>query len=160
MPTLDPSDGLQRATYGFIVIGSRAADGEPDGMTANWGTQVSFEPRLYAVAIEQDAHTRANIEATGVFAVSFMPGGTNELALRLARHSTSGARRLDGLDVQRFETGAPVLAQAVGWIECRVVATHPAGDHVLFVGEVVGGGAGPAEGEPTTLAGIDLSYAG
>ncbi len=160
MASNDPSDGLHKQVHGFLVVGSKSTDGEPDGMTAKWGTQVSFEPRLYAIAIEAGAHTRANIEATGVFSISFMPGDTQELALQLTRHSTSGAGRLEGQEVSYFETGAPVLDRAVGWIECRVVETHEAGDHVLFIGEVVGGGGGPSEGEPTTLGGIGLSYAG
>ena len=159
MATNDPSDGLHRQTYSFLVVGSVSAAGEADGMTANWGTQVSFEPRLYAIAIEAGAHTRANIEATRVFSISFMPGGTQDLALHFAKRSTSGSR-LAGQAVSYFETGASVLDRAVGWIECRVVASHEAGDHVLFIGEVVGGGAGPGDGEPTALAGIGLSYAG
>lgn len=157
----DPvAEALHHAVYGFLVVGSRSAAGELDGMTANWGTQVSFEPRLYAVAIEQDARTRANIDATGVFAVSFMPGGTQELALRLSRHSTSGAGRLAGLAVDVHATGAPTLPQAVAWIECRVQVAHTVGDHVLFVGEVVGGASGLADTVATTLSALDLSYAG
>jgi flavin reductase (DIM6/NTAB) family NADH-FMN oxidoreductase RutF len=159
MTTKDPSDGLHTQMYGFLVVGSVSPAGDADGMTANWGTQVSFEPRLYAIAIESSAHTRRNIEATRVFSISFMPGGTQDLALRFAKRSTRGSR-LEGHAVSYFETGSPVLDRAVGWIECRVVATHEAGDHVLFIGEVVGGGSGPGVGDPTTLAGIGLSYAG
>ena len=51
MPTNDPSDGIQQAVYGFIGVGSKAADGTRDAMTASWGTQVSFDPRVYAVAV-------------------------------------------------------------------------------------------------------------
>ncbi len=160
MATTDPGDGLQKQMYGYVVIGSKSADGNLDAMTANWGTQVSFEPRIWAVAIQADSHTRANIDSTGVFSASFMPGGTHELALKLTKHSTSGKGRLEGLDTSYFETGAPVLNSAVGWIECRVVESHQPGDHVVFFGEVIGGGSGPAEGEATALSEIGLSYAG
>ena len=59
-----------------------------------------------------------------------------------------------------METGAPALDRAVGWIERRVAASHEPGDHAVFFGEVVAGGAGPSDGEATSLGAIDLSYAG
>ena len=47
----DPiSDALHAQVYGLFVIGSVSKDGEPNGMTANWVTQVSFDPRIVAVA--------------------------------------------------------------------------------------------------------------
>jgi flavin reductase (DIM6/NTAB) family NADH-FMN oxidoreductase RutF len=156
----DPGQGIRRAVYGYIAVGSRSEDGTPDVMTATWGMQVSFEPRVYAVAIQEDSHTAANVGATGAFSVNFMPGGTHDLALKLATHSTSGAGRLEGEEISYFETDTPVLGRAVGWIECRVVDSARPGDHTVFFGEVVGGGEGPSEGEAAPLATIDLSYAG
>ena len=53
MATNDPSDGIQQAVYGFIAVGSKAADGTKDAMTASWGTQVSFDPT--AICPEYDS---------------------------------------------------------------------------------------------------------
>ncbi len=160
MATNDPSDGIRQAVYGFFAVGSKSAEGTSDAMTATWGTQVSFDPRVYAVAVQEASHTAANIQATGVFSINFMPGDTHDLAAKMASRSESGESRLEGQKVSYHETGAPVLGSAVGWIECKVVDSAQPGDHIVFFGEVVGGGQGPADGEPGTLGSIGMSYAG
>jgi flavin reductase (DIM6/NTAB) family NADH-FMN oxidoreductase RutF len=154
------SDALHQVQYGLAVVGSRSAEGELNGMTANWMSQVSFDPRIFAVAIQQDAHTRRNIEATGVFSISLLPAAesTHDLALKFTAKSRSGPGRLEDEPVQTFETGTPVLDGAVAWFECRVVGQAEPGDHVVFFGEVIGGAA--RDGEATTLAATGMSYAG
>lgn len=160
MATNDPSDGIQQAVSGFMAVGSKSADGEADAMTANWGTQVSFDPRVFAIAVQDSSHTAANIKATGVFSINFMPGDSHDLASKMARRTESGESRLEGQDVTYHETGSPVLGSAVGWIECKVIDSAQPGDHIVFFGEVVGGGQGPADGESGTLRSIGMSYAG
>ena len=49
-----------------------------------------------------------------------------------------------GIAVRLGTTGVPLLTDALGWLECRVLAEHDVGDHTLFVGEVVA----LEEGEP------------
>lgn len=154
------SAALSAQVYGLVIVGSVSGEGEPNGMTANWITQVSFDPRIVAVAIQSDAHTRRNIDETGVFSVSVLPVVPPELVLKFTRRSTSGEGRLEGEPASSFESGAPVLDAAVAWYECRVVGQAEPGDHVVYFGEVTGGAPGPAEGEATTLAAVGMSYAG
>ncbi|MEX1021731.1 MAG: flavin reductase family protein [Dehalococcoidia bacterium] len=155
----DPvSDALKKVQYSLVVVGSTSSEGEPNGMTANWMTQVSFDPRIIAVAIQEGAHTRANIDATGVFAISVLGEGAKDLSLKFTKKSTHGPERLEDEPVTTFETGAPVLDAAVGWFECRVVGQAQPGDHVVYFGEVIGGAA--RDGSSTTLAATGMSYAG
>jgi flavin reductase (DIM6/NTAB) family NADH-FMN oxidoreductase RutF len=56
-------------------------------------------------------------------------------------------------------TGAPVLDEATGWLDCRVAAEHPAGDHVLLVAEVVDAGV-QHEAKTLTLEETGFRYAG
>ena len=159
MSDSDPaSDALGAVVYGLAVVGSVSADGEPNGMTANWMSQVSFDPRLFAVAIQDDAHTRSNIDATGVFTISVLPEGSKDLSLKFTAKSTSGEGRLEGEPVTTHATGAPVLEAATAWIECRVVSQSHPGDHVVYVGEVIGGDIG--NGTSTTLRDTGMSYSG
>ena len=159
MSDSDPaSDALGAVVYGLAVVGSVSADGEPNGMTANWMSQVSFDPRLFAVAIQDDAHTRSNIDATGVFTISVLPEGSKDLSLKFTAKSTSGEGRLEGEPVTTQATGAPVLEASTAWIECRVVNQIHPGDHIIYVGEVIGGDMG--NGISTTLRDTGMSYSG
>ena len=159
MSDSDPaSDALGAVVYGLAVVGSVSADGEPNGMTANWMSQVSFDPRLFAVAIQDDAHTRSNIDATGVFTVSVLPEGSKDLSLKFTAKSTSGEGRLEGEPVTTHATGAPVVEASTGWIECRGVNQIHPGDHIIYVGEVIGGDMG--NGISTTLRDTGMSYSG
>ncbi|HEX5370605.1 MAG TPA: flavin reductase family protein, partial [Dehalococcoidia bacterium] len=69
--------------YGLYIVGSIGESG-PNGMMVDWVTQVSFQPRLISAAIENDAHTLANIRATGVFTLNFLSEGPE--GMNLARH--------------------------------------------------------------------------
>jgi len=53
-----------------------------------------------------------------------------------------------------------VLADALGWVACRVVATLPAGDHTLVLGEVVNAGVEHADAHALTLEATGFSYGG
>ena len=159
MPDRDPiADALKDFVYGLVVIGSRSSAGEPNGMTATWVCQVSFEPRMFAIAVQAGAHTRRNIEETGVFSVSALPEGSKDLSLKFTKKSASGEGRLEGEPVSYGVTGAPVLNAASAWIECEVVGKIEPGDHVIFIGKVVDGEK--LKGRATTLRDTGMSYAG
>ena len=48
--------------------------------------------------------------------------------------------KFEGLDYETKVTGAPVLKECLAWLDCRVVSYHDAGDHTLFIGEVLDAG--------------------
>lgn len=150
---------LRALTYGLVVVGSRADD-EVNGMTANWITQVSFDPCLVAVAVENDAHTCDLLHRGGVYSVNVVPTGRVDLVERFVRPQRRVADKLGDVPFHEGKaTGAPVLDEAVAAFECRVVGVHAAGDHTLFVGEVVGAEL-PAAGEPLTLRELGWHYGG
>lgn len=150
---------LRALTYGLVVVGSRAGD-ELNGMTANWITQVSFDPCLVAVSVENDAHTADLLHQGGVFSVNVVPAGREDLVERFVKPQRRVADKLGEVPFHEgAATGTPLLDEATAAFECRVVAVHAAGDHTLFVGEVVGA-ALPQPGEPLTLAALGWHYGG
>jgi flavin reductase (DIM6/NTAB) family NADH-FMN oxidoreductase RutF len=149
---------LRLFPYGLYAV--TANDGElASGMTANWLTQVSFEPPQVAVAVESDARTLELIRAAGHFAVNVLATGQRELAGLLGRRSKNVPDKLQQTEYRAGETGAPILADALGAVECRVVAELPVGDHTLVVGEIVAAHLREA-GEPLTLRETGFRYAG
>jgi flavin reductase (DIM6/NTAB) family NADH-FMN oxidoreductase RutF len=152
---------LRQFTAGVYVLGSKGAGEAVNGMTATWISQVSFDPPLVAVVVEQDAHTRRLIDEGQVFSVNVVRADEHGEAIagKFVKPARRAGNKLEDEEFFTGETGTPLLRRALSWVECRVTATHPAGDHVLYVGEVVGAGVN-LEGEPFTLAQLGWHYGG
>jgi flavin reductase (DIM6/NTAB) family NADH-FMN oxidoreductase RutF len=146
-PGADPDeyDRLRRRVLwkmpsGLYVVGSTDRGERRNGMTINFATQVSFEPKLLGIAVERDAFTHELLEAGGVFALCLIDREdraivrkfTKPVEVDLAARTLNGFPYLDGP-----LTGAPVLAQSVAYVECEVRQPVPVGNHTLFLGEVV-----------------------
>jgi len=127
---------LRMFTYGLYAVSVR--DGaEVNAFTANWICQASFEPPMVMVAVENDGRSIEMMRRTGVFGVSVYETGQKELAGHFGRKSKTHPDKLAGQSWEPGETGAPLLTEALGHLECRVRGESPAGDHTVFVGEVV-----------------------
>src|SRR5207302_6364387 len=139
---------LRQFPYGLYVV-TVAHGGEEHGMTANWVTQAAFEPPMVAVAVENTSRTIGMIRDAHHFAVNVLSQGQRELAGKLGRSSANTPQKLKGVKTKPAPvSGAPILAEALGWIECRVVATLPSGDQTLVLGEVVAAAGEHDGGQP------------
>lgn len=150
---------LRSFTYGLYAITVNDGD-QPHGMVANWVTQAAFEPPMVVVAMERESRTLALAEQTQVFGVNVLASGQRELAGQLGRSSAKRPDKMVGIRTHPGpETAVALLDEALGWLECRVVGTLPAGDHVLVLGVVVEAGV-EREGQPLTLAETGFRYSG
>ncbi|MDQ6885857.1 MAG: flavin reductase family protein [Gemmatimonadota bacterium] len=150
---------LRTIVYGLYALGVRREQ-EVHAMTVNWLTQLSFEPPLIGVAVEQEARSLGMLRESGQFALSVLPAGSRLLAGKLGRSSRNVPNKLEGVAHHPGPlTGAPILDDATGWLECRITADHPAGDHVLLIAEVVEAGLQTA-GDTLTLKETGFRYAG
>ncbi|MCW5851738.1 MAG: flavin reductase family protein [Anaerolineae bacterium] len=150
---------LRMFNYTLFAVTS-AHDAEVSGMTANWVAQASFEPPMIMLAVEADSHSLKVIQASGAFALNVLERGQRELAGQLGRATAKKPDKLVGLATHPGPaTGAPILDAALGWLECRVTGSLPAGDHIVVVAEVVEAGV-QAEGQPLTMADAGFRYFG
>src|SRR5919198_5645684 len=150
---------LRHFPYGLYALTVKHG-GEEHGMTANWVTQASFDPAMVAVAVESTSKTIGLIRDARHFALNVLSQGQREVAAKLGRPSDTAPHKLKGIKTKPAPTsGAPLLADALGWVECRVVATLPAGDHTLVLGEVVAAGR-EHDGAPLTSREAGLEYSG
>lgn len=156
MPPENAKPALEQLSYGLYVIGSKNGD-EVNGMTANWLTQVSFDPRMVAVAVEQQSHTLANIRASNVFSVNLIAEEDTNLIEKFVEPQERAGNKLGDVPFRPEDTGCPILDQAIAWIDCEVVQSVMAGDHELVIGRVVNGGQN-REGDPLTLREMGWSY--
>jgi flavin reductase (DIM6/NTAB) family NADH-FMN oxidoreductase RutF len=121
---------------GVTIVTTRLGDGRACGLTVNAFCSLSLEPPLVLVCVERDAESHACISAAGYFAVNVLSGDGGESLSR--RFATFGVEdKFDGVAFRVGGTGAPLLDAALAWVDCRVHASYPGGDHTIFVGEVV-----------------------
>jgi len=141
---------LRMFTYGLHAVSVRDGD-HVNAFTANWIAQASFEPPMVMVAVENDGRSIAMMRNAGFFAVNVYESGQRELAGHFGRRSTTHPQKLAGQAYETGVTGAPLLPEALGHLECAVRAEAPAGDHTVFIGEVVEARV-RREGTPLTMA--------
>lgn len=127
------------ATGVTVVAATDAATGRPYGLTANAVASVSLEPPLVLACVEAESDTHPRIRATGAFAISVLAADQESLARRFAEWAAVDKFRT--VAYRREVTGAPVLEDALAWVDCRLWAEYPGGDHTIFVGEVLAGDA-------------------
>jgi flavin reductase (DIM6/NTAB) family NADH-FMN oxidoreductase RutF len=129
---------LWKMPSGLYVVGSRAGE-RRNGMTANWVTQVSFDPKLVAVSVEKTALTHALISEGQVFSVNLVDREDRPIVRKFTKpvEVDAEAGTLNGFPFHDGVTGAPVLDQTVAFVECEVRQAVDVGNHTLFIGEVV-----------------------
>jgi len=131
------------ATGVAIITARDPASGEPCGLTANAVASVSLEPPLVLACVEHGADSHDCIESYGRFTINVLAMDQESLARRFAE--LPAERKFDGVGYRTARTGAPVLDEALAWVDCTVWAAYPGGDHTIFVGEVQAGDAREAE---------------
>lgn len=129
---------LRTMRYGIYIVTSRSEAG-PHGMTASWVMQVSLEPQMVAVAVAEGRTTGEIIAQSKVFAVNLLPRDRADIAERFFTPAQRLGHVSPFADYTSGSTGAPLLDDAVAALECRVAQVVNAGDHTLFIGQVVGG---------------------
>ncbi len=129
---------LAKIPYGLYIVGSRSGN-EVSAIIANWVGQVSFEPPLMSVSIEHDSDMRVYIESSMYFSINMLPPGSVYFAKHFLKKSAYAKSTLNGKEIVFGKHGSPFLKDAVSSLECSVVNSVRAGDHILFVGEVIDG---------------------
>jgi flavin reductase (DIM6/NTAB) family NADH-FMN oxidoreductase RutF len=132
---------------GLYVIGSRAGDLR-NLMTANFVTQLSFDPKLVGIGVEKEALTHRLIEEGQVFAVNVIDREDRAIVRKFTKPVEDEGDTLNGFAVHAGPTGAPILDQAVAFVECEVRQSVDTGNHTLFLGEVVDCGFQKPEDTP------------
>ncbi len=154
---------LNRVTWkipnALVLIGSRAGD-ERNAMTASWVTQLSMEPVLIGVGIDNDAVTHRLVAAGGSFTVNLWDAEDTRVFVKFSKPATDDLTTLNGRPVHAAKTGAPVFAEALAWMDCEVRHTLDLGTHTLFVGEVVDGAIRDDAARPASMNDTRMKYGG
>ncbi|HVB74128.1 MAG TPA: flavin reductase family protein [Ktedonobacteraceae bacterium] len=149
---------LRTFTYGLYAV-SCANEGEINIFTANWLTQVSFEPPLITLSVENDSKSLPMIQRNRAFTVNVLRSGQRELAGKLGKSALQHPDKLAGIEYTPGANGCPILREALAWVACTVRHTVEAGDSTVIVAEVVDVGM-QGEGQPLTMNEAGFRHAG
>ncbi|HTI15597.1 MAG TPA: flavin reductase family protein [Dictyobacter sp.] len=158
---MDPAvkkQALRMFTYGLYAVTCKSGN-EVNAFTANWLSQVSFEPPLLAVSVENDSKSLPMIKESGTFTVNVLRTGQRELAGALGKSALKHPNKLENIQYTVQEDGTPILQDALSWVTCSVRSLTDAGDSTLIVAEVVNAGI-IAEGTPLTMSEAGFRHAG
>ena len=129
---------LWKMPSGLYIVGARSGD-RRNGMTLNWATQVSVDPKLLAISVEQAAFTHELISESGVFSLNLVDREDRAIVRKFTKpvEVDAAARTMNGFPYHDGRTGAPILDQAVAYLDCEVRQTVDVGHYSLFIGEIV-----------------------
>jgi flavin reductase (DIM6/NTAB) family NADH-FMN oxidoreductase RutF len=157
-------DGLlNRITWkipnALALVGSRSGD-EWNAMTTSWITQLSMEPVLIGIGVDNTAVTHRLITEGGSFTVNLWSAEDTKVFVKFSKPARRDGSTLNGRPVRTATTGAPVFDEALAWLDCEVRHTLDLGTHTLFVGEVVDADLAHDEARPASMSDTRMKYGG
>lgn len=156
---------LNRVTWkipnALALVGSRAGD-TWNGMTTSWITQVSMEPVLVGIGVDNSAVTHRLISESQSFSVNLWSPEDTRVFVKFSKPATKEGMELNGRQIREGVTGSPVFEDATAWFECEVRHSHDYGTHTWFVGEIVAAETDPDHDDERAAAISDtrMKYGG
>jgi flavin reductase (DIM6/NTAB) family NADH-FMN oxidoreductase RutF len=133
----DIKNVLRKLEYGvYVVTMGKGKDG--NAFTASWLTQVSSEPPMVAMAVNNKHQSARLLNEHDSFVVHLIGENQKEFAKIYYGPAESGYEKLKAKDISDSPgTGSPLLGGAAGYLDCRIVKRVPAGNHTVYLGEVL-----------------------
>jgi len=138
--------GLGRIVSGVGIITTLDKD-QPGAMLASWFQQASFSPPMISVAIKKGRMVSEIVKSSKKFVLNLLHTGQKNMLAHFGKGFEPGEDPFKGVATEKLKTGVPVLKEALCFLECELRDVVTAGDHQIFLGEVVYAGT-EEEGSP------------
>jgi|CryBogDrversion2_11_1035321.scaffolds.fasta_scaffold08342_2 3-hydroxy-9,10-secoandrosta-1,3,5(10)-triene-9,17-dione monooxygenase reductase component len=138
--SIPPFDGqnLRKAfsnfATGVTIVTTVGEKNEDIGLTVNSFSSVSLDPALVLWSLKITSSSLPAFDSSGHFAVHILSAAQSDLSNRFASKT---AHKFEGVDYRRGVMGMPVINNCTSVFECKTVQRIVAGDHVIFLGEVL-----------------------
>ncbi len=130
---------LRMIPYGIYIATADDGAGGIAAATVNWVTQTAFAPPLIAMGVKTDSGLYATATKSRKFVLNMLGKGQQGLAFTFFKPAEVADGTISGEAYTAGPaTGAPVLASAPAYVECKIVEIVEQGDHHIIVGEVIG----------------------
>lgn len=160
--TLDP-ETINKVTWkipnALALVGSAAGE-EWNAMTTSWITQLSMEPVLIGVGVDNKAVTHRLISEGGSFSVNLWSSEDTRPFVKFSKPATRDGSTLNDLPVTPGVTGAPIFDGAIAWLDCQVRQSLDLGTHTLFIGEVAAAGVRDDDQRAAAMSDTRMKYGG
>jgi flavin reductase (DIM6/NTAB) family NADH-FMN oxidoreductase RutF len=93
---------------------------------------VSLTPPTFLICVDQKANSLPPMLESGVFAINILAWNQQEISNVFA---AKGDDKFSKLSYSLGPLDVPLIADALASAEFRIVQTHPAGDHLIILGE-------------------------
>jgi flavin reductase (DIM6/NTAB) family NADH-FMN oxidoreductase RutF len=143
----------------LALVGSASGE-EWNGMTTSWITQLSMDPVLIGIGIDNKAVTHRLITEGGSFTVNLWSSEDTRPFVKFSKPAERDGDTLIGREVFTATTGAPVFSEALAWMDCEVRHSTDLGTHTLFVGEIVDAGVNDDEQRAAAMSDTRMKYGG
>jgi len=143
----------------LALVGSRSGD-ERNAMTTSWITQLSMDPVLIGIGVDNTSVTHRLITAGGSFTVNLWDAEDTRVFVKFSKPAVYDGSTLNGRPVHDATTGAPVFDEALAWMDCAVRHRYDLGTHTLFVGEIVDASINNADARPASMNDTRMKYGG
>ena len=143
----------------LALVGSRAGD-RWNAMTTSWITQLSMEPVLIGVGVDNTAVTHELISVGRSFTVNLWSADDTRVFVKFSKPATFEDMALNGRSVHEGVSGAPIFDEAIAYLDCNVQQSHDLGTHTLFIGEVIDAGIRDDESRSASMGDTRMKYGG
>ncbi|QNP30215.1 diflavin flavoprotein [Cylindrospermopsis curvispora] len=135
----DLDKALGRISGGLYIITAKKG-GVSSAMLASWVSQASFKPLGFSIAVAKDRAIESLMQVGDRFVLNVLEEGNYQTLMKhFLKRFAPGADRFEGVKTQLAENGAPILSDALAYMECEVVSRMDCGDHWAVYSTVYAG---------------------
>jgi len=133
---------LGRTPSGLFVLTARNAAGAETGMLASWVQQAGFEPPAVTVAVNRKRYINDWLAESPQVVLNLVGESQKQFLGHFGRGFEPGEPAFEGLSTAKAGNGVTALTDALGWLEGTVTSQADAGDHVVYVVEIIAASRG------------------
>ncbi len=119
-----------------VTVATTCSHGHATGLTVSAFASVSLDPPLVLICVDLRSNVLAHFRESGIFAVNILTNRQEALSRCFATMSEERYENFCHADYHVAATGAPILDGVLAFVDARIIAEYPGGDHAIFLGQV------------------------
>lgn len=133
---------LDKIVTGVSVV-TTSVDGVPFGMTASWVARISNNPFMISMSIAHKNYTHDKIKERNFVGLNVMSLDAKDTVIHFGTKSGENINKFEGIDIKYSFYENPMITNGViAYLDCKIIQQFVAGDHTLFLAEVIDGNLG------------------